>query len=329
MSEQNTSSKFSKPKPAKDTKKQSNPAKSRNRFLLITGSVLLIALVAFLVNQNLRQKDDLGDLTIKMDELSAEITGLENNIQGLESELNQENARNTDLEEELRDREELLNEYKSKVEALQASKKISDQQAAQLKSRVASLEYYLRTYEEKVEKLTEELALEKEKSAALEADVADLEDKNFDLSQKNTYNETMLDAGAILKAADFRFARVKNNGKEDYDMPFRSGRLDRLRIKFNIRENIFTKTGKKTLYISIYGPNGKAIQHMGGGSGYFTYDDRDTPYTLKKEINFKRDELPVSVDFVRPESLDYEDGQHVVKIYAEGFHIGSGTFKVK
>ena len=68
---------------------------------------------------------------------------------------------------------------------------------------------------------------------------------------------------------------------------------------------------------------------MNGGSGYFTFDDRDTPYTLQKAINFKRNELPVEVDFVRPESLDYEDGQYVLKVYCEGFHIGSGTFHVK
>ncbi len=308
---------------------QKSPARTRNRFLIIAGSAIILAIIAFLVTKNVEQKDDIVELTGKMDELSVEITSLENNIQSLETELNTENAKNQDLSEELQKREDLLNEYKDKVKKLQASKKISDEQAAQLQSRVKSLEYYIRNYEKQVDELKAELEVERAKTKVLEGNVAQLEDKNFDLEHKNTLNETMLEAGAILKAADFTFARVKENGKEETELPFRGGRLDQLRMHFNIRENIFTKTGSRTLYIALYGPGGKPIQDMNGGSGYFTYDDRDTPFTIKKQINFKRDELPVAVDFVRPENFDFEDGQHVVKVYCDGFHIGSGTFAVK
>ena len=92
-----------------------------------------------------------------------------------------------------------------------------------------------------------------------------------------------LDATAIkvmpLNKRSKKTSRIKN--------------IVKLKIDFIISKNITAETGERTLYVRILKPDNDVLSK--NASDVFPYENRELRYSIKKYIQYNRDEQPVTV----------------------------------
>jgi hypothetical protein len=131
--------------------------------------------------------------------------------------------------------------------------------------------------------------------------------KDFDSSVRVIRDkEGIIDVGTTLHASNFNIIGLdeRNGGKEKETS--KAKKVDKLRITFDIDENMITPSGTKELYIIITAPDGKPIAVDDMGSGRFNTRDGEEKYLHRRltsiilKINGKQSvstgsNLPISV----------------------------------
>jgi len=141
--------------------------------------------------------------------------------------------------------------------------------------------------------------------------------------------ENVIDIGSTLHASNFNIIGVneKSNGKEKVTSTAK--RVDKLRISFDLDENMITQSGQKELYIVITGPDGNAIALDEQGSGKFnTRDGEEKTFTQKLDINYIQNKKQ-TVSFDWKQNANFESGNYKIEVYNNGFKVGEGTRPLK
>jgi myosin heavy subunit len=275
---------------------------------------------------------------------NAEVKQLQEEKVDLESEVSELNERVQSLSQELERKDMELKEKSDKVEALSKEiqqlraritkyaeeGKISQRQFEEMKLKTEQMAYYIQKYQARIQELEEENKMLREKTAQLYQEVQKKEEETEQVKQEKERLEVKVRAASYLKAAEFRFALVKDNGKkEDWDTEFRARRIERLKICFTVLENEVAEPGPRTAYIVISDPSGKVITNFSASSGYFTMMDTEQPYSAKVEFSYQRQRQEVCGLFQRDKSMDLEKGTYRAAVFCEGVEIGRSTFQVK
>ncbi|MEM6269413.1 MAG: hypothetical protein AAF998_08240 [Bacteroidota bacterium] len=298
------------------------------RIISIVVGALLIGGVAFFAYKYYNEKSKNEDQVESMDGMTAEIEDLENNLEDYQTDL--ENA-DLDLEEKerlLAEKEQLLVDKQKRIDELVRSNKLSRAQAETLRGKVEQLEYYIKKYQGEIAELRAELDEVTEENATLKGQVGNMRGEVRDLKRAKETSDFKLETAAILNAHSFSYFRVKSSGKAIEETRFRRGQMDNFRICMEINQNLAAEAGARDLFVQIKDPAGKIIKDT-KKSGYFTYEEQDVAYTLKKGIDYDRTTKSVCVDFDQPEGYDYQKGNHSVIVYCDGYDIGQGKFEVK
>jgi len=274
---------------------------------------------------------------------TAEIRQLQEEKVDLESEVSELQERVQSLSKELERKDLELQEKADKVEALSKEiqqlrariakyaeeGKISQRQFEEMKLKTEQMAYYIQKYQARIQELEEENKMLREKTAELYQEVQKKEEEREQIRQEKERLEVKVRAASYLKAAEFRYALIKDNGKEDWDTEFRARRLHRLKICFIVLENEVAEPGPRTAYIVISDPSGKVITNFSGSSGYFTLMDTEQPYSAKVEFSYQRQRQEVCGVFLRDKDTELEKGNYQVAVFCEGVEIGRGTFHLK
>lgn len=140
--------------------------------------------------------------------------------------------------------------------------------------------------------------------------------------------ENVIDIGSTLHASNFNIIGVnEKNGKEKITSTAK--RVDKLRISFDLDENMITQSGQKELYIVITGPDGKPIALEEQGSGKFnTRDGEAKIYTQKLDVNYTQNKRQ-TVSFDWKQNSSFETGNYKIEVYNNGFKVGEGTRPLK
>lgn len=96
-------------------------------------------------------------------------------------------------------------------------------------------------------------------------------------------------------------------------------------IGFTIVKNITAETGERTLYIRITKPDNDVLTK--NASNTFSYENRTLGYSIKKYIEYKGEEMPLTVYWDVEEFL--YAGSYRVDIFADGTLIGSQRFTLE
>jgi uncharacterized small protein (DUF1192 family) len=274
---------------------------------------------------------------------TAEVRQLQEEKLDLESEVSELQERVQSLSKELERKDLELQEKADKVEALSKEiqqlrariakyaeeGKISQRQFEEMKLKTEQMAYYIQRYQARIQELEEENKMLREKTAELYQEVQKKEEEREQIRQEKERLEVKVRAASYLKAAEFRYALIKDNGKEDWDTEFRARRLHRLKICFTVLENEVAEPGLRTAYIVISDPSGKVITNFAGSSGYFTLMDTEQPYSAKVEFSYQRQRQEVCGVFIRDKDTELEKGNYQVAVFCEGVEIGRGTFHLK
>ena len=204
------------------------------------------------------------------------------------------------------------------LEELRATKASNAAEIARLKKELKTVRAVMRSYVMQIDSLNqanEKLAKENKRvrtqyaEATKKVEVLQEEAKN--LSDKVTL-ASQLDATAI------RIQPRNKRGKETNSVKS----VVKLAIDFTLVKNITAATGEKTLYIRITKPDGSVLSKS--TSHTFPYENTRLEYSIKKQIEYKGEELSATVFWDIEEFLD--EGEYSVYIFCDGIMIGEQQF---
>src|SRR6478672_9442556 len=96
----------------------------------------------------------------------------------------------------------------------------------------------------------------------------------------------MLNVGSTLHASNFNIVGINEKGSKEVSTKT-AKKVDKLRISFDLDENMISQSGNKEVYVCITGPDGTPIAVEALGSGTFsTREGSEKPYTQKLDVNY-------------------------------------------
>ena len=220
-------------------------------------------------------------------------------------------------------------EKKARIQAILSNSHATKEELAEAKRQIASLNTDIESYKQQVETLKiEKTQLTQEKQAV--TNQRDKVIKAYD-SVKTVVKqkEDVIDIGSTLHASNFNIYGVneKKNGKEKETETAK--RVSKLRIYFDIDENLIAKSGEKQLYVCITGPDGKPLAVEALGSGTFnTRDGAEKTFTQMIGINYTQGKRQ-TVSFDWKQGTSFSTGDYKIEVYNNGFKIGEGTCHFK
>jgi len=226
-------------------------------------------------------------------------------------------------------RDKEIAEKRKYIQSILSKNNATKEELAQAKAMIASLNENVDGLKKSVDSLTTantQLAMEKQQ-VTQQRDVAL---KNLDsTNQVVKAKENVIDIGSTLHASNFNIIGVdeKKNGKEKETS--NAKKVNKLKISFDIDENLITPTGTQTLYVCITGPDGKPISIDELGSGVFTTREGDQKtFTQKLDINYIQAKRQ-TVSFNWKQNTNFSIGDYKIEVYNNGFKIGDGVVHLK
>lgn len=187
---------------------------------------------------------------------------------------------------------QILNEYAKRVEHLEQDKKqledesiAFDQKILSLTQKIDQLEIIKRSINKKyiVEKV------ESDKKTVLLSYAASLSLSNFNLKS----------------------VKVRSSGREVETT--KASRIDKIRVSFDINENLLASSGKKILYIVVYRPDGSIATFDNVATGEFSVNGEKKQYSDKRVVDYVKNKIN-SVEF-EWNSEDFVRGEYRIDVY--------------
>jgi hypothetical protein len=307
------------------------PREKNNLRTVITGGLLVALLSTWgyiiydknKVKETLEQKETLvANTSTQRDQLQKELEDAAMRY----DELKTGNAKK-DSTITAKDRE--IAEKRAKIKQLLSNTNASSGDLAEARRLIVSLRSDIEGYKEQVALLTEQktqLITEKaEVTKQRDRIRRDYDSSTLVIKQK----ESVIDVGTTLHASNFNIVGIneKRNGREKTTSTAK--KVDKLRISFDLDENMIAKSGTKEVYVCITAPDGTPVAVEALGSGKFS--DRtgtEIPYTQKIEVNYTQNKRQsVSVDW--KQNSDFLKGSYKIEVYNNGFKVGESYKELK
>lgn len=304
----------------------------RNRSLVIVTSILVAALLGtwgyILFNKNkteeiVTQKENtIATTSSQRDELQKELEDATMRYDMLKTANSKKDSSITAQDKDLEVKRARITELLSKENA-------SQQELSEARRLIASFKGDIEVYKNQVEILTgQKIQLTQEKAYVTQQRnkaLQNLDSASMVIKEKND----MLDVGSTLHASNFNIVGIdeKNSGKEKSTTTAK--RVDKLRITFDLAENMIAESGSKDIYVCITAPDGSPIAVPAMGSGTFvTRDGIQKTYTQKLNISYTQaKKKTVSFDWMQ--NSNFAAGDYKIEVYNNGFKVGDAYKPLK
>ncbi|MEO6490376.1 MAG: hypothetical protein ABIO04_10585 [Ferruginibacter sp.] len=226
-----------------------------------------------------------------------------------------------------KDRE--IDEKKARIQTLLSSANATQAQLKEARGLISSLKGDIEGYKQQIEVLKgENVQLTHDKELVTEE--RNRAQHEYDSAQSVIKGkEDIINVGSTLHASNFNIVGIneKNRGKEKETSTAK--RVDKLRISFDLDENLIAESGKKDIYICITAPDGTPVAVDALGSGKFsTREGQEKIYTQKIEVNYTQNKRQ-NVSFDWKQNSNFNTGNYKIEVYNNGFKVGEGTRPLK
>lgn len=312
------------------TKSISANSKTDYRNIVIGAlAVLLIAAIAYLLWDKNKTKEEKQVLTTQIVTSDSSKNELQRELNDATLQIDMLKTSNSKGDSLIRSKDKDITDLKERVQAILNNKNATAAQLSEARGLISTLKNNIAGYTTQIEKLQgEKLQLTQEKRIVTEE--RDVVRKNYDSAQTVIkQKEDVIDVASTLHASNFSIIGIKdrNNGKEKVTDVAK--RVSKLRISFDIDDNMVAQSGPKDLYILITSPDGKPVTVEALGSGKFnTRDGVEHYFTEKKQINYEQGQKQnVSVEW--KQNSEFQVGDYKIEIWNNGFKIGEGIRNFK
>ncbi len=227
----------------------------------------------------------------------------------------------------VKDRE--IDNKKTRIQQLLNKTNATQAELAEAKRLISSLNGDIDGYKEQVAILQEQKTqLIGEKAMVISQ--RDRVQRNYDSSTLVIKEkEDLINVGSTLHASNFNIVGIneRKSGKEKTTTTAK--RVDKLRISFDLDENMLSESGSKEIYVCITAPDGSPIAVQALGSGTFnTRQGQEKPYTQKLDVNYTQNKRQ-SVSFDWKQGSNFNTGNYKIEVYNNGFKVGEGYKPLK
>jgi nitrate reductase NapE component len=306
-------------------------AKKNNLRTILTG-VLVVALLGtwgYIIWDKNNTKDTLAQketviasTSTQRDELQKELAEATMLYDNLKTSNSKKDSAITAQDRDIAEKRERIQALLNKVNATQ-------QELSTARIMIASLNGDIASYQAQVEVLQgQNVALTEEKRAI----VADRDRITRNLDSTTTVLKSrndIIDVGSTLHASNFSISGIKekNSGKEKSTSTAK--RVDKLRISFDLNENMIAQPGTKEIFVVITAPDGSPVAVEALGSGKFnTREGQEKIYTQKLDVNYIQNKKQ-TVSFDWKQNKDFNTGNYKIEVYNNGFKVGEASKPLK
>ena len=222
----------------------------------------------------------------------------------------------------VKDRE--IDEKKTRIQQLLSKTNATQAELSEAKRLISSLNGDIDGYKEQVAVLQQQKTqLISEKAVVVSQ--RDRVQRNYDSSTLVIkQKEDLINVGSTLHASNFNIVGIneRRSGKEKTTATAK--RVDKLRITFDLDENMLSESGAKEIYVCITAPDGSPVAVQALGSGTFsTRQGEEKPYTQKLDVNYTQNKRQ-SVSFDWKQGTNFSTGNYKIEVYNNGFKVGEG-----
>lgn len=133
--------------------------------------------------------------------------------------------------------------------------------------------------------------------------------------------------GAALKAQNVKVLTVTTKGKVKDKSQYKSSRVDKIQIQFNLAENPITEQEPKDIYLRVMDPDGAVVSNDATGSGEFEINGTPVKFTTRETVGYQNNNQKVEILY--DYTGKFRAGKYAVELYSEGHKIGTGGFSIK
>jgi hypothetical protein len=300
------------------------PPKRNNTWIYVSAiGLLLVTNIIMFMNRN-KVADQRDDMEMQYATSDSSRRAVEAEYGAALVRLDELVSKNTQMDSMLSDKNGEIAQLKKQINAIISDKNATAADLARAKRLISSLNTKVRSYEERIAELEEENTnlTGQNESLAKERDSTVSENKG--LSQK-------VKLGGVLHASNIRMTPIdlRKGGRKQKETS-KAGKVDVLRIMFDIDENRIAESGKKEIFLRISGPDGNVLSNAAYGSGVTTTSDgQSLNYTLLKQIDLQQNQPVNDVMIDWNQDSDYAKGAYKIDIFHEGYKIGGGSVTLK
>ena len=308
---------------SKETNKaviQDKPTGNKNNKFMMVIIILLLGFCGYLIWQNLELKKAIDKGEIAYTEVSTE-------RDQVQAELEEMLKKYEDLETDNQELSAELAAEKAKIEELIKKAKGKDWSIYQLKKETETLRKIMKGYVVQIDSLNQLNNKLTDENKTVKSQLSNEQKKAQELTEKNEDLNTLVTVASHLKTLGLKSHGVKvkndNTGKE----MDRAKKVDKIRTSFTVQKNTITKPGKKWIYVRILTPDGRVLSEKTDDSNKFDFNGVRGLYSSKKEIDYKNEDMQVTIDWVKID--EFPVGEYNVEVYADGVDIGKTKFTLK
>ena len=277
--------------------------------LIVVLSAVILGLASYLLYNSLNEEMSEAEIQTQFVDLKSDYEFIQKDLKTEVTDVNFSNK-------------EIIAQ-KNRIEKLISKNNISQEELTEAKKIMRTISRtFLKNYKERVILLEGEkvkLLDEKDKIvievSKLKNQVNDLDNKIVKekiVSQKKdqliTYASKLTLSNFILKSF-----KVRSSGKEiETD---RASRIDRIKVTFDINENILAETGEKLIYMVIKKPSGETVTFSNKTSGIFNYNKKKILYSDKIVFNYTKGQEQ-TLEFVW-DNEEFTRGDYVMEVYEQ------------
>ncbi|GHT50951.1 hypothetical protein AGMMS49982_07250 [Bacteroidia bacterium] len=218
-----------------------------------------------------------------------------------------------------------LEAEQQKVRKLQAelkNTKVADaKKISALKKELETLRTIMRHYVAQIDSLDR---LNKELMQENQAITGRYREATQTVTQLSTEKEKLTERVQIASKLDASNVNVR--GLDKKDKPTKAiKKMMKIEVSFTINKNITAKSGTKDIYIRIQKPDEDIL--VKEPSNVFFFESKNIPYSAKRSIEYKGEEMPLSIYWEVEEML--LPGSYRADIFADGNLIGRKSFQLE
>ncbi len=304
--------------------------RKRYRLIIIVQSalnVLLLLLLGFFIFNYSKTDKKLLVKEVELFQSDSTKMVLDNILKQTDLELTEYKGKNSQLDQFLREKNDSLQEFADRIEALLRKGKLTREELAAANDELDQLRYYKRKYIGQIDSLNNVIVNLNTENTVLRTDIKSQKRKNEDLTMDVVRLGTKVAIGSKLTTQNIFVTGVKfrSNGKEKETI--RVSQIKQLKVTFGLAENYVSEKGKKDIFLKVISPDGSTIYNEIAGSGTFKFQNEESLYSSKKTIDFNQEATQVAIYWDK--GSEFVKGIYKAELYCEGFKIGSTEFELK
>ncbi len=304
---------------------------SKNNMRGILTGVLVVALLGtwgYIIYDKNKNKETIVQKETLIASTSTQRDELQKELEDAAMRYDMLKSSNSKLDSSITAKDRDIEEKRARIQTLLSKVNATQGELGEARRLIASLNGDLEGYKNQIEVLQgEKIQLTQEKQYVVQE--RDRVRKDFDsatvvIKEK----EDMLNVGSTLLASNFNITGINEKGSREKTTST-AKRVDKLRISFDLNENMIAQSGTKEIFVCITAPDGTPVAVEALGSGTFsTRDGQQKFYTQRLDVDYTQNKKR-TVTFDWKQNTNFATGNYRIEVFNNGFKVGEASRPLK